>query len=312
MNTHGRGRLLVAAVAAISAAGGTDALASAGCTAANSGALNADLSAGASVTRELALDAGDTLGITASGASAMLVSGAGAPLTLISVGGATAASLRAPQVDTFALRFSAGADGPATIRISCTSAQSAAADAAFLARRNDLVKAQDPDRIRLDRSPTPIANADKPLASTVDVDEEGQPIGDHRRRRAEAPAGPRRSLARRPHAELRGDRSRSRPRQRQPRHPLLRHAFDDRPRHPRRRAGAARPRRRGRPLCACGNRGFGLDGRPLSQHAAAERRHFRRPRSVGRDGERRPRRGGGRNAHQPAADACQAHRHARG
>jgi hypothetical protein len=177
MNTHGRGRfvVVVAAVAAISAAGGTDALASASCTAANSGALNADLPAGVSVTRDLALDAGDTLAITASGASATLVSGAGAPLALIAVGGATSAILRAPQVDTFALRFSAGADGPATIRISCTSAQSAAADAAFLARRNDLVKAQEPDRIRLDRSPTPIANADKPLASTVDVDEEGRP-----------------------------------------------------------------------------------------------------------------------------------------
>ena len=88
MNTHGRGRFVavVAAVAAISTAGGTDALASAGCTAANSGSLNADLSAGASVTRELALDAGDTLGITASGASATLVSGAGAPLTLIAGG----------------------------------------------------------------------------------------------------------------------------------------------------------------------------------------------------------------------------------
>jgi hypothetical protein len=65
MNTHGRGRFVVAvaAVAAISAAGGTDALASASCTAANSGALNADLPAGGSLTRELALDAGDTLGI---------------------------------------------------------------------------------------------------------------------------------------------------------------------------------------------------------------------------------------------------------
>jgi hypothetical protein len=177
MNTHGRGRLVVvvAAVAVISAAGGTDALASTGCTAANSGSFNTDLSAGTSVTRELALDAGDTLGITAGGASATLISGASAPLTLIAAGGTTAGSLRAPQADTFAVRFAAGPDGPATIRISCTSAQSAAADAAFLARRNDLVKAQEPDRIRLDRSPTPIANADKPLASTVDVDEEGRP-----------------------------------------------------------------------------------------------------------------------------------------
>ena len=217
MNTHDRGRFgaVVAAVAAISAAGGTDALASAGCTAANSGSLNVDLSAGASVTRELALDAGDTLGITASGASATLISGAGAPLTLIAAGGATAGSLRAPQADTFALRFYAGADGPATIRISCTSAQSAAADAAFLARRNDLVKAQEPDRIRLDRSPTPIANADKPLRKRPSTSTRREDRGrwrspsayrDHRRRRAEAAAGPRRSLARRPHAELRGDR----------------------------------------------------------------------------------------------------------
>ncbi|MGZ5914523.1 MAG: hypothetical protein ACXWJU_04240 [Hyphomicrobium sp.] len=164
--------VVVAAVAVISAAGGTDALASTGCTAANSGSFNTDLSAGTSVTRELALDAGDTLGITAGGASATLISGASSPLTLIAAGGTTAGSLRAPQADTFAVRFAAG---PATIRISCTSAQSAAADAAFLARRNDLVKAQEPDRIRLDRSPTPIANADKPLASTVDVDEEGRP-----------------------------------------------------------------------------------------------------------------------------------------
>ena len=218
MNTHGRGRFgaVVATVAAISAAGGTDALASAGCTAANSGSLNVDLSAGAAVTRTLALDAGDTLGITASGASATLISGAGAPLTLIAAGGATAGILRAPQADTFALRFAAGADGPATIRISCTSAQSAAADAAFLARRNDLVKAQEPDRIRLDRSPTPIANADKRArehrrrrrgGKTAAGGVLRQPIGDHRRRWAEAAAGPRRSLARRPHAELRGDRS---------------------------------------------------------------------------------------------------------
>ena len=55
-----------------------------GCAAANSGALNADLAAGAAVTRELALDAGDILTVSAHGAagataSVALVSGAGAP-----------------------------------------------------------------------------------------------------------------------------------------------------------------------------------------------------------------------------------------
>lgn len=174
MSTQGRGRFVGALIAAATiTVGGTDALASAGCTAANSGSLNADLSPAATITRQLALDVGDTLNISASGprSTVALVSGAGAPLTLIGGGSVTATSFRAPQADTYTLRLSAGPDGSATVRISCTSAQAAAADAAFLARRNDLVKAQEPDRIRLDRAP----NADKPLASTVDLDENGNP-----------------------------------------------------------------------------------------------------------------------------------------
>ncbi len=177
MNTQGRGRFVSgAAVAAILVASSTNALASPGCTSANTGSLNSDLSAAASVTRQLVLDAGDTLSISADGApsapaSVALVSGAGAPLTLIGAGGASAASFKAPQAGAYAVRFSAAADGPAMVRVSCTSAQAVAADQAFLARRNDLVKAQDPDRIRLDRGP----NAGKPLASTVDLDENGTP-----------------------------------------------------------------------------------------------------------------------------------------
>lgn len=181
MSTQGRGRFVGAvAVAAVVVVGSTSAFASAGCTAANSGALNVELSPAASITRQLVLDAGDTLNISASGSqsattSVAFVSGAGAPLTLIAAGGTTATNFKAPQADTYTLRFSAGTDGSATVRVSCASAQAAAADSAFLARRNNLVKAQDPDRIRLDRAPTPIANADKPLASTVDLDENGNP-----------------------------------------------------------------------------------------------------------------------------------------
>ncbi len=55
------------------------------------------------------------------------------------------------------------------------STQESAANAAFLARRQDLLNAKDPDRIRIDRAPTPIVNADKPLASSVAVDEQGNP-----------------------------------------------------------------------------------------------------------------------------------------
>ena len=59
--------------------------------------------------------------------------------------------------------------------MTCSSAQTTAASAAFLARRKDLLNAQDPDRIRIDRAPKPIANPDKPLASSVAVDERGNP-----------------------------------------------------------------------------------------------------------------------------------------
>jgi len=176
---HERRRQTVAglAVAALGLfASPTLAAPSAGCAAANAGALNGDLPASVSRTHRLALDAGDILAITAQGsqgaaASALLVAGAGAPQTLIGSASAAAVSFKAPQADSYALRFGAGADGPATVRITCMSAQAAAADAAFLARRNDILKAQDPARIRLDR----IANPDKPLSSTVAVDEEGNP-----------------------------------------------------------------------------------------------------------------------------------------
>ena len=50
-----------------------------------------------------------------------------------------------------------------------------AANAAFLDRRKALLNARDPDRLRIDRAATPIANPDKPLSSTVAVDEDGRP-----------------------------------------------------------------------------------------------------------------------------------------
>ena len=286
-------------MAAISAAGGTDALASAGCTAADTGSLNVDLSAGASVTRELALDAGDTLGITASGASATL-----------HLGRRRSAHLdcrrrrHRVQPARVASRYLRAAvfrrsRRPATIRISCTSAQSAAADAAFLARRNDLVKAQEPDRIRLDRSPTPIANADKPLASTVDVDEEGRPrqvAFSVSLSEITAAAG------------------------QKPQPGLVDLWLEGRMQNYAATAADLGPGNGNLGILYFGTRSMigpdilvgalaqldrgvetaryapaeiaasGLDGRPLSQHAAAERRHFRRSRGLGRDGERRPRR----------------------
>lgn len=149
---------------------------SSGCTAANGGTLDGELSAAGTTTRQLALDAGDTVNLSvrgSQGASVALVSGAGAPQTLVGNSSAAAATFRAPQADTYAFRFSAGLGGSASVGVTCTSAEVASASAAFLARRKDLLNAKDPDRIRIDRAPTPITNPDKPLASTVAVDDEG-------------------------------------------------------------------------------------------------------------------------------------------
>jgi hypothetical protein len=151
---------------------------SSGCIAANGGALDAQLSAAGATTRQLALDAGDIVNVSVRGlqdgaTSVTLVSGAGAPQTLVGNSSAAAVRFTAPQADTYAFRFSAGPGGSASIGVTCTSAEVASASAAFLARRKDLLNAKDPDRIRIDRAPTPIANPDKPLASTVAVDDEG-------------------------------------------------------------------------------------------------------------------------------------------
>jgi hypothetical protein len=173
-------RTEIAALAAGFAASGGSALGapSSGCTAANKGALNAEVAPAGSATRRLTLDAGDVLSFTARSsatASVTLVGGTGAPQTLIGDGPAASGSFRAPAQGEYVFGFAAASQSSASFRVSCASAQASAAGAAFLARRNDLINAKDPDRIRIDRAPVPIANPDKPLASSVAVDEQGNP-----------------------------------------------------------------------------------------------------------------------------------------
>lgn len=160
-------------VAPASAAGGG------GCAAANRGALNASVTT-AAVTRQLTLDAGDILTFSARSApgatvSVGLVSGAGAPQTLIANASTAATSFKAPEATSYSFRFGASGGSSATITATCTSTHIAAANAAFLDRRKDLLNAREPDRIRIDRAPTPIANPDKPLSSSVAVDGDGRP-----------------------------------------------------------------------------------------------------------------------------------------
>jgi len=151
---------------------------SSGCTAANAGALNAELAPARSATRRMTLDAGDMLDFSARSnatASVSLISGSGAPQTLMGSASGAVGSFEVPQSGDYVFRLAAPLQGAASVSISCVSAQTAAANAAFLARRKDLLNAKDPDRIRIDRAPTPIANPDKPLESSVAVDEQGNP-----------------------------------------------------------------------------------------------------------------------------------------
>jgi hypothetical protein len=152
--------------------------ASPGCAAANTGALDASVTSGTAMTREVVLDAGDILNVSVHGsqgatASVALVGGPGAPRTLIEPTAAAAVSLRAAQQQTYVLRYAgAAATGTAAVSVTCASAKVAAANSAFLTRRKDLLNAQGPDRIRIDRAPTPIANPDKPLSSSVALDDQ--------------------------------------------------------------------------------------------------------------------------------------------
>ncbi len=151
---------------------------SSGCTAANAGALNAEVAPAAAVTRQVTLDAGDVLDFSArstAAASVTLVSGSGSPQTLIGGASAATASFKAPATGAYVFGMSAAPQASAQVGVTCVSTQAAAANAAFLARRKGLLNGKDPDRIRINRTPGPIANPDKPLGSSVAVDAQGNP-----------------------------------------------------------------------------------------------------------------------------------------
>jgi len=151
---------------------GSGAMASEGCAAVNKGALNAQVSAGASVSRQIKLETGDTLSFTSDGASVAFTSGLGAPATLIAdLTGSS--SFRAPAGSSYGFKFTAAQDG-GNVTVTCVSTLTEAANAAFLARRRDLLTSSGPDRLRIDRAPTPAVNTDKPLSSSVAVDDQGR------------------------------------------------------------------------------------------------------------------------------------------
>jgi hypothetical protein len=142
-----------------------------GCAAVNRGVLDAELNAGSATARSVSLDAGDLLTFTATGASVSL---AGAPATLVDGSAATTANFKAPSAAAYTFGFTNAGTGVGSVRVTCLSTATEAANAAFLERRKSLLNANDPDRLRIDRAPTPIANPDKPLSSTVSIGEDGR------------------------------------------------------------------------------------------------------------------------------------------
>ena len=154
--------------------GAAPAYAAEGCAAVNRGTVDIDLAIGAPpVVRQVVLEAGDMIGFSSQGAVISLIDGAGAPAALMDPGGTTT-TFKAPVNGTYTFRFVGAQGTAATVAASCTSKRTQAANAAFLDRRKALLSAREPDRLRIDRAPTPIANPDKPLSSTVDLGDDGR------------------------------------------------------------------------------------------------------------------------------------------
>lgn len=146
-----------------------------GCDSIRGGAFNADIAPGTGATRQIVLDTGDVLSFTAEGVSISLSGGTGAPATLVASSGI--ATFKAPAGGMYTFQFAAVPERGGSVRISCASASTEAANAAFLERRKALLNERDPDRLRIDRKPTPIAASDKPLSSNVSVGEDGRAKG---------------------------------------------------------------------------------------------------------------------------------------
>jgi hypothetical protein len=168
---------VIATIAAIQLHTAGLAMAADGCVAANRGALDAGVAAGSAVSRPIELNAGDLITFTTSGASIALTGGLGAPATLVGGQAAAQSSFKAPTGGVYVFRFAATADVAGKVRAVCLSTQTEAANAAFLQRRQAVLNERDPDRLRIDRAPTPIANPDKPLSSNVSVGDDGRAKG---------------------------------------------------------------------------------------------------------------------------------------
>lgn len=151
------------------AAGSASANASAGCDAANGGALNVRVSGGASALREAALSEGETLSLDLStrGTARLAVSSGGGALRTLHAGRASTLMFVAPASATYGFYLDANGAADATLAVTCASVAKLNVERSLLERRKSFLTSKDPDRIRIDRAPA----EPKPLDSAVQSSE---------------------------------------------------------------------------------------------------------------------------------------------
>jgi hypothetical protein len=153
---------------------------SGGCASVNAGALNVELETGQKVTRQVKLSRGEFLNISTNSradtsAAVSLVSGAGAPLKVLSGDADGVGGFTARNSGTYVFSLAAGEAGPATVTATCSAMQDAAIDQSFLQRRHDLLTSREPDRIRIDGQPVVEAKPGQPIPQSIERDEQGRP-----------------------------------------------------------------------------------------------------------------------------------------
>ncbi len=144
--------------------------ASAGCEAANRGALNMQIAAGGNAARQAIFSQGETLtlNVTTQGTAAVTVSIDGADARTLHSGRASAVLFAAPSTTSYGFRLDADATADANLSVTCSSIAKTSAERALIDRRKAFLASRDPDRIRIDRPATNAKAIDSLTPSTTD------------------------------------------------------------------------------------------------------------------------------------------------
>jgi hypothetical protein len=141
-----------------------------GCEAANRGAMNMWASAGGQAVRQATFAQGEALTLTVStqGSAAVTVSIDGADARTLHSGRASAVLFVAPSSTSYGFRLDADQEANASLDVTCSSVAKANAERALIDRRKAFLASREPDRIRIDRPPTPAKAIDSLTPSETD------------------------------------------------------------------------------------------------------------------------------------------------